>query len=47
MRIGTIFAFRQPELQQSRVKQLAGKIAGERPPGAVRSMLARCEADDR
>ena len=46
-RIGAIFALREPELQQRRVKQLAGKIAGERPAGAVGAMLARREPDDR
>ena len=46
-RIGAILALGQPELEQGRVEQLAGIIAGERPPGAVGAMLAGREADDR
>ena len=46
-RVGAIFAFREPELEQRRVEQLARIIAGERPPGAVGAVLARREADDR
>ena len=37
----------RPNLSKRRVEQLAGIIAGERPPGPVRAMLARRKADDR
>ena len=46
-RVGAILALGQPELEQRRVEQLAGIIAGERPAGAVGAMLAGREADDR
>ncbi len=33
-------------LLQRRIEQIAGVIAGERPPGAVGAAQPRCEADD-
>src|SRR5690242_15474767 len=46
-RVGTIFALGQSELEQSRVKELACIIAGERTACAVRAMLSRSETDNR
>ena len=44
---GAVLALRQAEFEQGRVEQVASEVTGERPPGAVRTMLARRETDDR
>ena len=43
---GSVVAAREAEFSQRRVKEIAGIIAGERPPGAVRALEAWREADD-
>src|SRR5262249_38140091 len=45
-RIGAIVSFGQAELQKRAVEQLAGKVAGERAPGAVCAADSGSEADD-
>src|SRR5947209_8760267 len=44
---GAILARREPELEQRRIEQLAGVVAGEGSAGAVGAVLARRKADDR
>src|SRR4051794_12377955 len=46
VRVSPIFAPGEAELEQGRVEQLAGIIAGEWPPGPVGALLAGREADD-
>ena len=41
-----VAAARKAEVEQRRVEQIAGEIAGERPPGAVGAPQARRQADD-
>ena len=42
----SIAAAREAESRQRRVEQVAGIVAGERPPGAVRAAQAGRQADD-
>src|SRR3546814_1455485 len=44
---GLVAPLGQPEFIERRIEQIARIIAGERPPGAIRAMLARREPDDR
>ena len=46
LRIGTVIAAGQPELQQCGVEQIAGIIAGERASSAVGSTQSRRQPDD-
>src|SRR3546814_5169877 len=44
---GLVAPLGQPEFIERRIEQIARIIAGERPPGAIRALLARREPDDR